>query len=66
MKRASFEKSVVVVLFILVLVMFSFAEKDSKKIVHLYTKTTAETSATKDFTAEFFWKPSFKTAIAEN
>ena len=38
MKRTIVEKSTVVVLFILVLVVFSFAERDSKILVKLYTK----------------------------
>lgn len=39
MKRAVVERNIVVVLFVLVLVLFSFAEKDSKKLKQLYTVT---------------------------
>jgi hypothetical protein len=38
MKRAIVERNIVVVLFILVLIAFSFAEKDSKKLDQLYTQ----------------------------
>ena len=41
MKRTLLEKGTVVVLFILVLVVFSFAERDSKKLVDLYTRKSA-------------------------
>jgi hypothetical protein len=37
MKRAIVERNIVVVLFVLVLVLFSFAERDSKKLKQLYT-----------------------------
>jgi hypothetical protein len=37
MKRAVIERSLVVVLFVFVLVLFSFAERDSKKLKQLYT-----------------------------
>jgi hypothetical protein len=40
MKKSKLERSLVVVLFILVLVIFSFAERDSKKVSRLYTETT--------------------------
>jgi hypothetical protein len=38
MKRAIVERNIVVVLFILVLVAFSFAEKESKKLDQLYSR----------------------------
>ena len=38
MKKAVVERNIVVVLFILVLIAFSFAEKDSKKLDRLYIK----------------------------
>jgi hypothetical protein len=38
MKRAVIERNIVVVLFILVLIAFSFAERDTKKLDQLYTK----------------------------
>jgi len=37
MKRAVVERNIAVVLFALVLVIFSFAERDSKKLKQLYT-----------------------------
>lgn len=42
MKRAFPERSMVVVLFVLVLVVFSFAARDSKKLAQLYTKSVAK------------------------
>lgn len=36
MKRKGIEKSLVILLFVLVLVLFSFAERDSKKLDRLY------------------------------
>jgi preprotein translocase subunit YajC len=43
MKNTVSEKNIVVILFVLVLVIFSFAQRDSKKLEQLYTNTTAET-----------------------
>ena len=40
MKKAIVERNLVVILFILVLVVFSFAERDSKKLERIY-KTSA-------------------------
>lgn len=37
MDKKGLERSLVVTLFVLVLVVFSFAERDSKKIERLYT-----------------------------
>ena len=43
-KKILLEKSLVVVLFVSVMVVFSLAERDSKKLVELYTKkATAKT-----------------------
>ena len=36
MKRALVERNIAAILFILVLVVFSFAERDSKKLAQLY------------------------------
>lgn len=41
MKKAFQERNVVVVLFILVLVVFSFAQRDTKKIARLYQNPPA-------------------------
>jgi hypothetical protein len=44
MKRSLFEKGFVVVLFVLVIVAFSFAERDTQKVFKKYnTKSTVET-----------------------
>ncbi|MGE5519655.1 MAG: hypothetical protein ACM3VS_06990 [Candidatus Dadabacteria bacterium] len=37
MKKIFAEKNIVVILFIIVLIAFSFAERDSKKLEKLYT-----------------------------
>ena len=42
MKRALLEKGTVVVLFILVLVVFSFADRDTKKMVDLYNRKSVQ------------------------
>jgi hypothetical protein len=54
MKRAILEKSFVVVLFILVMVAFSFAERDTQKLFEKYnTKSTVEVAKqTVEYTAE--------------
>jgi hypothetical protein len=54
MKRTVLEKSFVVVLFVLVMVAFSFAERDTKKLFEKYnTKSTVEIAKqTVDYTAE--------------
>lgn len=39
MKRAVFERNLVVFLFVLVLIVFSFAERDSKKLEQMYNTT---------------------------
>ncbi|HEU4472071.1 MAG TPA: hypothetical protein VFR58_13355 [Flavisolibacter sp.] len=41
MKKAALERNAVIVLFVLVLIIFSFAERDRKKILALYTKEAA-------------------------
>ena len=38
MKKALLERNMVVVLFVLVLIVFSFAERDTKKLDQLYNK----------------------------
>ena len=54
MKKSLLEKSFVVVLFVLVMVAFSFAERDTQKAFEKYNaKSTVETSKkTVDYTAE--------------
>ncbi len=50
MKKTATEKNVVIVLFIAVLVIFSMAERDSKKLTRLYvavTKTVAKSALVK-------------------
>ncbi len=47
MKRARFERNIVVLLFVLVLVIFSLAERDSKKLNKLYSNVVE--SGTKIF-----------------
>ena len=53
MKKNVLERSFVVVLFILVMIIFSFAERDTQKLFEKYnTKSTVETPDGKiDFTA---------------
>lgn len=38
MNKASIERSIVVVLFVLVIIVFSFAERDTKKLDRLYAR----------------------------
>lgn len=59
MKRTVLERSFVVVLFVLVMVAFSFAERDTKKLFEKYnTKSTVEMPAqTPDYTAGISAKP---------
>lgn len=54
MKRTVLEKSFVIVLFVLVIITFSFAERDTQKAFEKYnTKSTVETPLHQDnFTAE--------------
>ena len=47
MKRTFLERSTVVVLFILVLVVFSFAERDTQKMVKFYKANMAEIDNTR-------------------
>jgi hypothetical protein len=53
MKRTVLEKSFVAVLFVLVIVIFSFAERDTQKLFEKYnTKSTVEApKQTVDYTA---------------
>lgn len=47
MKRPVLEKSMVVVLFVLVMIMFSIAERDTQKLFEKYnTKSTVQTVTT--------------------
>jgi hypothetical protein len=49
MKRNLAEKGTVIVLFVLVQIVFSFAERDSKKLVEIYTRnSSAKQSIEKD------------------
>lgn len=61
MKKAIIERNIVVVLFVLVLIVFSFAERDTKKLDHLYMKGTESVTTSpkeKDFaSAELEKKP---------
>lgn len=54
MKRTVLEKNFVIVLFVLVMVLFSFAERDTQKLFEKYnTKNTVEMpKQTVDYTAE--------------
>lgn len=42
MKGALIERSIVVILFVLVLVVFSFAERDTRKLVQLHPRGTVQ------------------------
>jgi len=55
MKKTLLEKSFVIVLFVLVMIFFSLAERDTQKLFEKYnTKTTVKTTEqTVDYTAEF-------------
>jgi hypothetical protein len=44
MKRALVERNIAVILFILVLILFSFAERDSRKLDRIYTSARTETA----------------------
>ena len=61
MKKAIIERNIVVVLFVLVLIVFSFAERDTKKLDRLYMKGTESVTTSpkeKDFaSAELEKKP---------
>jgi hypothetical protein len=61
MKRTVLERSFVVVLFILVMVAFSFAERDTQKLFEKYnTKSTVEVpKQTVEYTAEVPQKTNF-------
>jgi hypothetical protein len=61
MKRTVLERSFVVVLFILVMVAFSFAERDTQKLFEKYnTKSTVEVpKQTVEYTAEVPQKINF-------
>jgi hypothetical protein len=51
MKRARLEKYIALVLFVLVLIIFSFAQKDSQKLENLYTLDQHSINLEKDKTA---------------
>jgi hypothetical protein len=51
MRKARAEKIGVVIMFVLVLVVFSFAERDTRKIVQQQSKTAARDQVRKDLTA---------------
>lgn len=55
MKKTLLEKSFVIVLFVLVMISFSLAERDTQKLFEKYnTKTTVKKHGqTVDYTAEF-------------
>lgn len=51
MKRTLVEKSAVATMFVLVLVVFSFAERDTQKLIQLHSKTAQKLNPKPDFTA---------------
>jgi hypothetical protein len=68
MKRTVMEKSLVFVLFVSVIVIFSFAERDTQKIFEKYnTKSTVEIPKMKTaYTAEVSTKQAAKNKAARN
>jgi len=68
MKKSLFEKSFVVVLFVLVMIAFSFAERDTQKAFEKYnTKNTVEISKkTVDYTAEASQQISKNSQVSRN
>ena len=60
MKKYPSERNIVVVLFVLVLITFSFAERESKKLEHSYTKAI---KLYNQFNLAFHYK---KTNIGQN
>jgi len=68
MKKSLFEKGFVVVLFVLVMVAFSFAERDTQKAFEKYnTKSTVKApDKTIDYTAEAFELKIKNNAVSRN
>jgi hypothetical protein len=68
MKKSLLEKSFVVVLFVLVMVAFSFAERDTQKAFQKYNvKSTVETLTKKvNYTAEVSEKSTIDTKGTRN
>jgi hypothetical protein len=66
MKKTVLERSFVIVLFVLVMVAFSFAERDTQKLFEKYnTKSTVEIpKQAVDFTAEVPPKTTFQKATS--
>lgn len=57
MRRFITERNLVVVLFVMVIITFSFAERDTKKIEHLYIGVNATTATSPNTLAELKVKP---------
>jgi hypothetical protein len=69
MKRAILERNIAAVLFVLVLIVFSFAERDSKKLDRLYIKTGKSLSplkVEKTFATDEAIKPAFPIRFVRN
>jgi hypothetical protein len=68
MKKSLSEKSFVIILFVLVMVAFSFAERDTQKAFQKYNvKSTVETLTKKvDYTAEASEKSTTNTKATRN
>ena len=68
MKKPLLEKSFVVVLFVLVIVAFSFAERDTQKVFEKYNqKSTVEIpKQSADYTATNLEKSGFKNKVSRN
>lgn len=68
MKKSLVEKSFVIVLFVLVMIAFSFAQRDTQKLFEKYnTKSTVKTpEKTIDYTAEASEKPGIHNNAARN
>jgi hypothetical protein len=68
MKKSVLEKSFVAALFVLVMIVFSFAERDTQKAFEKYNaKSTVETlGKTLDYTAEVAQKSTAQKKVSRN
>jgi hypothetical protein len=61
MRRFITERNLVVVLFVMVIIIFSFAERDTKKIEHLYIGVNPAFTSSSNTLVELKVKPTAQT-----
>lgn len=66
MKRAIVEKGAVATMFVLVLIVFSFAERDTQKLIQLHSKSAQQIKPTPNYSASVIEQKLLPPKFAKN